>query len=358
MVLAVQALVTTFEDTFDRWLAQRLEAAYYIEVPTGADSRQAIDWLASQQGSVSDLQWHRVIRGSAQLAAADDAGEPNVDVFALTPVSSLVRGWTLLEAADRPWEALAAGDGVMVNEQLARRERVGVGDSLQLTLGDQPRVLPVLGVYPDYGRPVGEVLLNGETLPDTFNVRFESLSVTPGEPGITPITDALEKTWDVQTVSVRDNGTIRELATGVFDQTFALTRAMTLLTLILAASALLMMGWVFFSTRVWYFRLLVVWGLPQKQVAVQLLRLALLLTGGIAVLALPLGIWLTWVLVHRINPLAFGWSLPMAVYPAFWLELALLSLAIGLSIAALMRRQLGKPAVAPVSASALTGGER
>lgn len=358
MVLAVQALVTTFESTFDRWLAQRLEAAYYIEVPAGANSPQATEWLTSQQARVTGLQWHRVIRGSAQLAAAGDAREQSVDVFALTPVSSLIRGWTLLEAADRPWEALAAGEGIMINEQLARREKVAVGDRLQLILGDQPRALSVLGVYPDYGRPVGEVLLNGETLPDTFNIRFESLSVTPGEPGIAPITDALEKVWGVQTVALRDNDTVRALATGVFDQTFALTRAMTLLTLTLAASALLMMGWVFFSTRAWYFRLLVVWGLPQREAAAQLLRLALLLTGGIAALALPLGIWLTWVLVHRINPLAFGWSLPMAVYPAFWLELVLLSLVIGLSIAALMRRQLGKPAIAPLSANALTGGER
>ncbi|SOB77071.1 putative ABC transport system permease protein [Marinobacter sp. LV10R510-11A] len=355
MVLAVQALVTTFEDTFDRWLAQRLEAAYYIEVPAGADSDKAADWLVSQQASAPGLQWHRVIRGHAQLP---DAGSQQVDVFAITPVGSLIRGWTLLEAADRPWGTLAAGEGIMINEQLARRENIGVGDSVQLRLGDQPKAMPVLGVYPDYGRPVGEVLVNGETLPETFDIRFESLSVTPGEPGITHITDALQQIWGVEALSMRDNGTIRELATGVFDQTFALTRAMTLLTLILAASALLMMGWVFFSTRAWYFRLLVVWGLPQREVAGQLLRLALLLTGGIAVLALPLGIWLTWVLVHRINPLAFGWSLPMAVYPAFWLELAILSLAIGLSIAALMRRQLGKSAVAPVSASALTGGER
>lgn len=358
MVLAVQALVTTFEDTFDRWLAQRLEAAYYIEVPAGADSRQATDWLASQQASVPGLQWHLVTRGSTQLVVAGKTREQTVDVFALTPVSSLIRGWTLLDAEDRPWEALAAGEGVMINEQLARREAVAVGDRLQLTLGDQPKALPVLGIYPDYGRPVGEVLLNRETLPDTFDIGFESLSVTPAEPGITSVTNALENLWGVQAVSVRDNGTVRELATGVFDQTFALTRAMTLLTLILAASALLMMGWVFFSTRAWYFRLLVVWGLPQKQVAMQLLRLALLLTGGIAVLALPLGVWLTWVLVHRINPLAFGWSLPMAVYPAFWLKLGILSLAIGLSIAVLMRRQLGKPAVAPISASALAGGER
>lgn len=358
MVLAVQALVTTFEDTFDRWLAQRLEAAYYIEVPAGADSGQATDWLTSQQASVPGLQWHRVIQGHAQLVDASNAGGKKVDVYGLAPVSTLVRGWTLLEAADRPWETLAAGEGIMINEQLARRETIGVGDRLQLILGDQPRAMSVLGIYPDYGRPVGEVLLNGEILPDTFNVSFESLSVTPGELGIARITEGLQQIWGVEELFLRDNGSIRELATGVFDQTFALTRAMTLFTLILAASALLMMGWVFFSTRAWYFRLLVVWGLPQREVAGQLLRLALLLTGGVAVLALPLGVWLTWVLVHRINPLAFGWSLPLDVYPAFWLELGVLSLAIGLSIAVLMRWQLGRPVVAPVSVSALTGGER
>ena len=56
--------------------------------------------------------------------------------------------------------------------------------------------------------------------------------------------------------------------------------------------------------------------------------------------ALPLGIWLTWVLVARINPLAFGWSLPMALYPEFWLELGLVAVVTGLVVAHLMRRQL------------------
>ncbi|GGE65252.1 ABC transporter permease [Streptosporangium jomthongense] len=358
MVLAVQALVTTFESTFDRWLAQRLEAAYYIEVPAGADGRKAADWLTSAQERSPDLQWHRVIRGSALLADASGEGGRQVDVFALAPISSLIREWSLLEAAERHWETLAAGDGVMINEQLARRHNLGAGDRLQLSIGGEPLDSVIVGVYPDYGRPVGEVLLNAGLLPASFNTRFESVSVTPGRPGIDRITEALRQIWDVGALTTRDNATIRELATGVFDQTFALTRAMTLLTLVLAASALLMMGWVLFSTRTWYFRLLVAWGMSQREVAAQLLRLALLLTGGIAALALPLGLWLTWALVHRINPLAFGWSLPMAVYPGFWLELAVLSLAIGLSIALLMRRQLSRPAALPASASALSGGER
>lgn len=358
MVLAIQALVTTFEDTFDRWLGQRLEAAYYIEVPAGADSRKASDWLIGHKASNPGMQWHQVIRGSTRMAGKVVASSQQVDVYALAPISTLITGWALLDAEDHPWEALAGNKGVMINEQLARRKKLGTGDTLQLVLDEQAQDMRILGVYPDYGRPVGEVLLNAEALPENFIARSESFSITPGELGITHVTDGLKRIWSVETLSMRDNSTIRELATGVFDQTFALTRAMTLLTLILAASALLMMGWVFFTTRAWYFRLLVVWGLSQRQVAVQLLRLALALTGGIALLALPLGLWLTWVLVHRINPLAFGWSLPMAVYPAFWLELGALSLAIGVSIAALMRRQLGKPSVAPVSASALTGGER
>ncbi|MFP3976548.1 ABC transporter permease [Marinobacter sp. KMM 10035] len=358
MVLAVQALVTTFEDTFDRWLAQRLEAAYYIEVPVGADSRKAADWLTGHQASNPDMQWHQVIRGSIRMADKAAASRLQVDVYALAPISTLITKWRLLEAEDHSWEALAGNKGVMINEQLARRQTLGAGDTLQLVLDEQTRDMRIFGVYPDYGRPVGEVLMNAEALPENFIARSESFSITPGESGIAPVTDALKEIWAVETLSMRDNNTIRELATGVFDQTFALTRAMTLLTLILAASALLMMGWVFFTTRAWYFRLLVVWGMSQRQVARQLLRLALTLTGGVALLALPLGIWLTWVLVHRINPLAFGWSLPMAVYPAFWLELGALSLAIGVSIAVLMRRQLGKPSVAPVSASALTGGER
>lgn len=172
------------------------------------------------------------------------------------------------------------------------------------------------------------------------------------------MTNGLKQVWQVDSLTVRDNRAIEELASAIFDQTFLLTRAMTTLTLILSAIALLMMGWVFFSTRAWYFRLLVVWGLSRRQASAQLVRLSVSLTGAIALLALPLGVWLTWVLVHRINPIAFGWSLPMAVYPGFWLELGVLSMLIGLSIALLMSRQLKSPTVAPVNANALAGGER
>jgi putative ABC transport system permease protein len=358
MVLAVQALVTTFESTFDRWLAQRLEADYYVEVPESADAALALDWLAEQPGLSASGLWHRVIRGRATLPGGEDEEETRVDVFAIGPVGPLVTGWELFESAPQPWQRLQQGQGVMVNEQLARRQDIAVGQTLTVLFGSQSFEFPVLAIYPDYGRPAGEILIHPSVLPADFTTGFQSLSVSPGNLSIEEVTNGLKQVWQVDSLTVRDNRAIEELASAIFDQTFLLTRAMTTLTLILAAIALLMMGWVFFSTRAWYFRLLVVWGLSRRQASAQLVRLSVSLTGAIALLALPLGVWLTWVLVHRINPIAFGWSLPMAVYPGFWLELGVLSMLIGLSIALLMSRQLKSPTVAPVNANALAGGER
>jgi putative ABC transport system permease protein len=358
LVLAVHALVTTFEDTFDQWLGQRLEADYYIEVPPGADITAAASWLAAKPELVSPESWHQVIRGRASVQAAPGREPVPVDVFALGPVSHLVQNWRLLAQTETPWQALARGEGLMVNEQLARRQKLAVGDRLIVRLGARRFQAPVLAVYPDYGRPSGEVLVLASLLPEDFEAGFRSLSISAGVEEIKVVEAQLARLWHTPQLTVRDNQAIRTLATDIFDQTFLLTRAMTTLTLILAAAALLLMVWVFLSTRAWYFRLLIVWGMPQRQAAAQLTRVSLALIFAVLVCALPLGVWLTWILVQRINPLAFGWSLPMAVYPGFWIELAVLALIIGLSIALLMRLQLRRPASAPESAHGLQGGER
>lgn len=356
MVLAVQALVTTFEDTFEAWLAQRLEAEFYVEVPDEARAADGVRYLESRT-ELGD--WHLVQRGTARLSAAAGSGAPvEVDLFAIAPIGPLVTGWTLQASVADAWSKLAAGDGVMVNEQLARREGLKPGDSLGLTVGGQAREFAILGVYADYGRPAGEILAAGQRLPQAFRPQFESLSMNPGDVTMTEIEQGLTEVWNAGKLTVRDNRSIQALASGVFDQTFLLTRAITVLTLVLAGTSLLMMGWVFFSSRAWYYRLLSVWGLSRREVAAQLRWLALVLTGTVALVALPLGVWLTWVLVGRINPLAFGWSLPMAVYPGFWLEMLVLCLAIGLAIATLMRRQLHGVAAVPAMANVAGGGER
>lgn len=358
MVLAVQALVAVFEVTFDQWLSRRLAAEYFLEVPPGADSHKAVVWLQNHRDLVAPGDWYLLARGRARLPATDTAPAGTADLLVLDPLVTMITGWQLLEQTDLPWARLQKGDGLMVNEQLARRRGISVGDDLPVDIAGHTHSLPVLAVYPDYGRPAAEVLVSRASVPARFRPSFESLALSPGAGGIQAIVTGLQRLWSGAEPEVRDNRRVRELADRVFRQTFLLTRTLALVTLILAAAALLMMGWVFLSGRVWYYRLLVVWGLSRRQALGQLARLALMLTSSVAVLALPLGIWLTWVLVACINPLAFGWSLPMAVYPGFWLQLGLLSLLVGAGIAVLMARQLRHPAAMPASASEQRGGAR
>jgi putative ABC transport system permease protein len=355
MVLAVQALVTTFEDTFEQWLAQRLSAELYVEVPEGASAGTGAEVLSEMDG-IGD--WHRVQRGKAELLpTADGSGSVAADLMVLSPLTPLVADWVLIDALDSPWEALLAG-GVMVNEQLSRREGVAAGQQLRFAIGGEVLEAPVVGIYADYGRPSAELLLHGESLPDSFEPGFQSFSVNPGEFSVDEIARRLRTEWQVADLTIRDNASIQALASQVFQQTFLLTRAISVLTMVLASLSLLVMGWVFFSARSWYFQLLGLWGVPPDAIRGQLRRLALLLTLGVTAVALPLGVWLTWALVSRINPLAFGWSLPMAVYPGFWLELSALMAAIGLVIAWLIGRQLaGRQALRP-AASLAGGGER
>ncbi|WP_404369016.1 ABC transporter permease [Marinobacter sp.] len=347
-VIAIQALVTTFESTFLNWLDQRLQGDIYIQVPAGRSGGTAVDYLESADGV---LALHRSVRGSVTLDGAE------TDLLALDPESDLLEAWEFLESVPRPWKALTEG-GVMVNEQLAFREDVGAGDTIGIGLGGTLLSREVVAVYADYGRPVGEVLLPHEVLPPDFQPRSASISVQLEEGVLPGLREQLGRIWQTGNLQIRDNSQVRQLATGVFEQTFFLTRAISLMTVVLAGLSLLLMGWVFFSARAWYYQLLQIWGLSDRSLHRRLQWQAVGLTVLVALAALPTGIFLTWVLVARINPLAFGWSLPMAVYPAFWLEILALCGAIGLSIAWLVRRQIRGFAPAPVAATQIEGAER
>lgn len=368
-VIAVQALVTTFEDTFYQWLGQRLSGDLYVEVPQGRTPDQV---RAALDSSEAIRHWHPVIRGQALLTGAD--GRPAaVDVMATDPGSPMMQTWEMLTALPAAWQQLEPGQGaaatatatgVMINEQLARRYDLQPGDHLMLDLeGDTALTVLVAGIYADYGRPAGELILSWQHLPEAFRPRYQSLTLGL-VPDLAPdryeaLRDQLRNAWGVAELQERDNATIERIAVAIFDQTFALTRAISFLTLALASAALLMTGWVVLRSRAWYLHLLAAWGLSPGQTRRLLRALMTGLMVRLTLVSIPPGVMLTWILVARINPVAFGWSLPMAVYPLFWLQLMAILVAIGLAVAWRIARGLvdgqGRPAV-PRGTRLVAGG--
>jgi putative ABC transport system permease protein len=128
------------------------------------------------------------------------------------------------------------------------------------------------------------------------------------------------------TLEVTDRATLRSRAFEVFDRTFAMTRALTLLALLVAGvgvyNALMALRLAQAPTR----RLLEAQGVAARELGrVTLIRSATI--GLLAVgVALPLGIAMAWLLCRVVNPRAFGWTIELHLVPAAWLT----PLALGL----------------------------
>jgi putative ABC transport system permease protein len=87
-------------------------------------------------------------------------------------------------------------------------------------------------------------------------------------------------------------------------------------------------------------------GVPRGRLARAEVWRLLLLAGLTFLLALPVGLMLAWVLLAVVNVEAFGWRLPMQVFPADWLRLFVMSLAAAGLAAALPAIRLSRMAPA------------
>lgn len=112
----------------------------------------------------------------------------------------------------------------------------------------------------------------------------------------------------------------------VFERTFTVTAALNVLTLGVAAVA--MLASLMTLARMRLPQLAPVWalGLTRARLARLELARAALLAALTAVLALPVGLVLAWALLAVVNVEAFGWRLPMHLFPGDWLRLGILAL--------------------------------
>lgn len=335
--LGVSSMVGGFRLTFLDWLDQRLVADFYLRPPVEQhDDIHA--WLA-EHSEVEELLPTRRSEGTL-IAVERDADTRElalpVGVYGITPGAALLPSWPLLATRagrDDAWQAFAAGEAAFVNEQLAIAEGLSPGDRIGLTTPGGEAVLPVAAVYPDYGNTRGEVLLATPELARRFAAPPGSIGIVLAPGGDeAALRTGLRQHFAIGGDELVDQREVKRIATGIFERTFTITRALSALTLAVAALALL--ASLLAQARERRLQLAPLWalGVPrQRLVTVQLAQL-----GGAAfvvgALALPLGTLLALGLVAVINVAAFGWRLPLHVFPG---EMALtLATAVGVALAA------------------------
>lgn len=314
--IGVGTMVASFRLTFTGWLDQRLTSELYIRAETESQAVQLRDWLAQRADAVLPI-WsvERPVLGAP------------VRIYGIADHQAYRDNWPLIAAAPGVWAALADGSGVLVNEQLARRQNLWPGATLALP---GKAGLRVVGVYSDYGNPQGQVMIGVDLLttlfPDVPRLRH-AVRIAPDKAAA--LVREVRAAFDLPADNVTDQAAIKAFSLGVFERTFTVTAALNVLTLGVAGLALLLSLLTLAQMRLP--QLAPVWalGLTRAQLArLELLR-ALMLSALVLVLAVPVGLALAWALLEVVNVAAFGWQLPMHVFPADWLRLGALALLAG-----------------------------
>ncbi|MNS27219.1 FtsX-like permease family protein [compost metagenome] len=296
--IGIGVMVSSFRSSVEIWLGQRLAADLYVSAPKG---------VAGSRGQLSEQSLTAILAEPDVRAASRRAvhparwqGQP-IEWAQMDFIPELKAAYPLLAGR---WPATP--DEVLASEPLTVRLGVRVGQTLDVTSEGGPRALTVTGVYQDYGSDKGQILHAFE------GGAVQSLALFSTDPE--GLSDRLRARFG-ERVNLLPAPAIHTAALKVFDQTFVVTELLKLLILGIAfvgiGSAFMVLG----LARRGELLTLQSLGIGPRHCR----RLLVWQGAGLglltALLALPVGYGLAWVLIEVVNPRAFGWRLAFEAAP-------------------------------------------
>ena len=327
--LGVDIMIGSFRHSVDTWLKQTLQSDVYITLgDTNSTGR-------STPGMI-DTQWFNDLKALEGVADVSTVilvdAVTNLDTFDMLVLSPKVLSehsyqWVskLNNNQDElSWNRFLNTQSILISEPLANKHSLVAGDKLSLfteTEGDVDFV--VAGVYQDYGSSHGRIIIHRSNYARFWNnteIGSIGIGFEAGANNAATFERIRQQTKQLGTPTrVRDNVSIHQESLAIFDRTFAVTRVLRWLTMGVAFigifSALLAMH----LERARDFAILRASGGSHTQLR-QLIAVQSVAMGIAAgVLAVPLGWFMSEMLIHIINVRSFGWSmnsiLPVSAIP-------------------------------------------
>ncbi|MEP1206034.1 MAG: FtsX-like permease family protein [Rhizobiaceae bacterium] len=331
--IGVSTMVGSFRLTFNGWLDQRLAAELYVRAANDQQAVELRDWLEGNADVVLPV-W------SVQTTIDGQSGR----LFGFADHTTYRDHWPMLALSPTGWQDVAAGKVALINEQLASRNGIQLGD--EIDLGNR-RGIAVAGIYSDYGNPRPQAMINVDLLTRWYpQVSKRRFAIRIASQEVPELARKIREKFSLTGHNLVNQASIKQQSQDIFERTFAVTQALNILTLAVAGLAIFTSLLTQSAMRLP--QLAPVWtlGLTRSQLAgLELLR-ALLLAALTMVVALPLGLGLAWLLLAVVNVEAFGWRLPMFLFAFDWLILAAYALLATALAAAIPARRFSQIAPA------------
>ena len=344
LAVAIVTMVGSFRGTVERWTEDGMRADVWVRplamergVPTGQLDPEIVERAESLFGPEAVDPFYSIDM-TYQGRPVTFAGAA-FDVVARHG-SVPFPGRDSREVFAEAWSTA----GAVVNEPFANRFGVGEGDQLVLDLPGGPFSTHVVGVFSDYSRSHGLVVVDRSFFLDRF-------------PGRGPLDMALFLPDDVDALAARDRlldavrgrflieaFSNRELKTEVlaaFDKTFAITTALSIVAAVVAVVAVVTVLLTLVGERRRELATVRAIGASRGQIGTMVVAEAALLAVAATAAGVAVGLAVGVILVEVVNLQSFGWSLDLdlpwseVLRIAAWVAVACVAAGLAPALAAL-----------------------
>jgi len=346
LMVAMAIMVASFRGSVDRWLETLLPAPLYFRTTHAGETAYLAPELQARVRELPEVGRVEFMRFSR--VTLDPARPPISLVARDVPPEGIAARYPLTGPAYDP----RPGDppAVWVSEPVAEAYGASPGRRLALPIGGRVHEFVVGGVWRDYARQHGAILIARDVYAKlSGDERVNDGALWPAPGGTAgEAAAAIRALPGGSRLEFGTPGEIREASLAIFDRSFAVTYALEAVAVLVGLFGLSSSLGAIVLARRREFGVLRHLGMTRREVGAMLAAEGGLLALAGAAAGLVLGTAISLVLVRVINPQSFGWS--MDLHPPYAL-LATLTVAL-LALAMLTAWLSGREAMgmAPVRA--------
>lgn len=361
LAVALTVMVASFRGSVMRWLDAVLPAPLYLRLATGTSSAQLISFPPELVQAVQQTTGVERVVGLRTVPMQLDPTKPNVMLIA-RPLLDPQRDLPIVENSLTPPSAAARAAGAMpmyVSEAMVDLYGAELGEVLDQKWplahmecalsaiknianqvastnlsGAKTPVFYVAGVWRDYARQFGAVAIDSQLYRSiTCDDRVNDLAIwraTTADPKAvkTALRDTLTRHASPEIaplIEFASSDEIRAISLRIFDRSFAVTYWLQAVAIAIGLFGVAASFSAQVLARRKEFGLLAHLGLTRSQIlkVVAGEGAAWTLIGSLA--GALLGLVVSWVLVHVVNPQSFHWTMDLDIP---WLRIALLCVAV------------------------------
>ena len=327
LTIGLGSMISSFRQSLVWWMGTQLRGDLYVgsqsDVDVPEDFYEEIKRMPGVVGADPYRNVRITYRGEPIFAASIDA-----DVLQ----KHTRFGW--LRGGNENWNPVKKG-AVVISESFARRFHAKTGDTITLEGAHGPAPLKIAAIFYDYTTEHGLVMMDRSTYLRIFEdhtISSLGVFIDPANPQKAQILQAVQRKAAERGLPVLSQAGLRDSILGVFDSTFAVTRSMRTIAIVIAFFGITGALLTLFLERQREFGIYRALGFSSRQVACMTLLEGL----GMGLLSfffsLAVGTTLAVILIKVINLNSFNWTI--FYYPSWEPYLLALGTAILASMGA------------------------